>query len=169
MPPLEQSFKANPHRRPLQVLRKSAIMKICIPVATPCGLHAALEPDFSGARHLIVADTEDDTVRLLDRQQWRTGDDEIVSGIQAVFCTQVEPGIARDLQANGIQVHLCEASSAGDVLAQFRAGQLQPLPPLSAAQGRCCCGGHHDHAQEHRHEHEDVGGCGGHGGCACRH
>ncbi len=166
-------------------------MKLCIPVASPEGLSSALHADFGAAQHLVIVDGE--TVHLLDRAQPESISEELVSGIQAILCSEIHPRLLFELQRNGIQVYGCEALTAADALAQFRKGELEAAPPFNPHEegGEGCCGGH-SHAGEHEccggkghedpdheccggkgHAHEE-GGCGGHGrkqagGCGCGH
>jgi len=140
-------------------------MKLCIPVATADGLNAALEPDFGAARHLIVLDSEGEGFHALDRANPESISPEVVAGIEGIFCGEIHPRLLFELQQNGIEVFACEAASAADALAQFRAGALEAAPLFSLPpemSGGCGCG--HSHG-EHQHEHgEHAGGCCGGGG-----
>lgn len=139
-------------------------MKLCIPVATPDGLNAALESDFGAAQHLIVLDSEADHFHAIDRARPELISQDLVSGIQGVICGEIHPRLLFELQQNGIQVFGCEAESAAEALAMFRAGSLEAAPafaiPADMAGG--CCGGH-GHGHQHAHEHGAGGCCGGKG------
>lgn len=144
-------------------------MKLCIPVATPDGLNAALESDFGAAQHLIVLESDSDLFAAIDRAQPELISPELVSGIEGVICGEIHPRLLFELQQNGIQVFGCEAASAGEALTLFRAGTLEAAPafsmPAEAAGG--CCGGHghshgHEHHHGHAHAHGEGGCCGGH-------
>lgn len=141
-------------------------MKLCIPVAAPEGLAAALEPDFGAAQHLLIIETESQTVHAVDRAHPELISEEVVAGIQGILCGEIHPRLLFELQQNGIQVFGCEAPTASVALDQFHAGKLEVAPPFSLPpemQGGCGCG--------HEHEgHGEGGCCGGHGegeGCGC--
>lgn len=137
-------------------------MKLCIPVATPDGLNAALESDFGAAQHLIVLESDSDQFAAVDRAQPERIDPELVSGIQGVICSEIHPRLLFELQQNGVQVFGCEAASAAEALAQFRAGELEAVPAFSLPpEAGGCCGGH-GHHHGHSHAHGEGGCCGGH-------
>lgn len=162
-------------------------MKLCIPVATPEGLAAPLFADFGAARYLLIV--EDETLQAIDRSQPELISEQVVAGIEGVLCSEIHPRLLYELQQNGIQVYGCEAASAGEALAQFRAGELEAAPPFSVPpEAACGCGGHEEEASgccggkgHHEAGHECCGGkghddpehecCGGkghghgHGGC----
>lgn len=161
-------------------------MKLCIPVATPEGLASPLFADFGAARHLLIVDG--DSLHAIDRAQPELIAEQTVAGIQGVLCGEIHPRLLFELQQNGIQVFGCEAASAGEALAQFRAGELEAAPPFSVPpEAACGCGGHEESApgccggkghDDPEHEccggkgHGHEGGCGGHGksgGCGCGH
>lgn len=174
-------------------------MKLCIPVATPDGLAAALEADFGAAQHLLILDSDSDTPHAIDRAQPELIREEVVSGIQGILCGAIHPRLLFELQQNGIQVFGCEAATAGEALAQFRAGTLEAAPPFALPpemQGGCGCGGHAEaghgcgcgdaegegccggHGEDHEccggkgHDDPDHECCGGKGeghGCGCGH
>lgn len=137
-------------------------MKLCIPVATPDGLNAALEADFGAAQHLLILDSDSDVVHAIDRAQPELIREEVVAGIQGILCGEIHPRLLFELQQNGIQVFGCEADSAAAALAQFRAGELEAAPAFSLPpevagheHGGCCGGkGHAD---------DDHACCGGKG------
>ncbi|MDP5239292.1 hypothetical protein Q9Q94_07110 [Uliginosibacterium sp. 31-16] len=143
-------------------------MKLCIPVATPDGLAAALEADFGAAQHLLILDSDSEVFHAIDRAQPEAISEEIVSGIQGILCSEIHPQLLFQLQQNGIQVFGCEAESAAAALAQFRAGELEAAPLFNPEHaGGGCCGGH-DHAADHEccgganhgDDHECCGGKG---------
>lgn len=137
-------------------------MKLCIPVATPDGLAAALESDFGAAQHLIVLESDSDQFAAVDRAQPERIDPELVSGIQGVICSEIHPRLLFELQQNGVQVFGSEAASAAEALAQFRAGELEAVPAFSQPpEAGGCCGGH-GHHHGHAHAHGEGGCCGGH-------
>lgn len=141
-------------------------MKLCIPVATPDGLNAALESDFGAAQHLIVLDSDSDQFTAVDRARPELISPELVSGIEGVICGEIHPRLLFELQQNGIQVFGCEAESAAEALALFRAGSLEAAPAFSmpADMAGGCCGGHgHHHGHGHAHDHSAGGCCGGKG------
>jgi len=163
-------------------------MKLCIPVASPDGLNAALEADFGAAQHLLILDSDSDVVHAVDRAKPELISEEVVGGIQGVLCGEIHPRLLFELQQNGIQVFGCEADSAAVALAQFRAGELEAAPAFSMPpevagheHGGCCGGkGHADDDHEccggkgHEDaEHECCGGKGHddatHGGCGGGH
>jgi predicted Fe-Mo cluster-binding NifX family protein len=142
-------------------------MKLCIPVATPEGLDATLEADFGAAQHLIVLESDSDIVHAVDRAHPELISEELVTGIQGVLCGEIHPRLLFELQQNGIQVYGCEAGTAGQALAQFRAGELEAAPPFSLPpemEGGCGCGhaeGHGEHACGGAEDgHECCGGAG---------
>jgi predicted Fe-Mo cluster-binding NifX family protein len=171
-------------------------MKLCIPVATPDGLHAAFEGDFGTARHLIVLDSNGydrrQSIHAIDRTKPELTSAEVVTGIGGVLCGDIEPSLLFQLQQGGIQVFECKATSAAAALAQFRAGKLHPLPrverpsELEQKHSGCgggprddahqCCGGKgqdgddgHQHGHNHAaHENPDPA-CRRNGGCGCKH
>lgn len=165
-------------------------MKLCIPVAAPEGLAAALEPDFGAAQHLLIIEADGQTMHAVDRAHPELIKEEAVAGIQGILCGEIHPRLLYELQQNGIQVYGCEASTAAAALDQFRAGELEAAPPFSLPpdmQGGCGCG--HDHGGHGEGGccggggdgegcgcgtgEEKQGGCcggeGGHGGCGCSH
>jgi len=156
-------------------------MKICIPVTTPDGLSAALESDFGAAQHLLILDSEGSDVCALDRAHPELISQEAVAGIQGVLCGQIHPRLLMELQHNGIQVFACEAQTAAAALAQFRAGELEAVPPFTVPEEVAggCCGGHAQHNKDHEccggkgHDDKDHECCGGKGhadgesGCGC--
>lgn len=171
-------------------------MKLCIPVATPEGLAAALEPDFGAAQHLVIIEDDGQTLHAVDRAKPELISEDMVSGIQGVICGEIHPRLLYELQQNGIQVFGCEASTAGEALTQFHAGELEAAPPFSLPadmQGEGCgCGHNHDSeacgCSQDGDDHECCGGkghdnpdhecCGGKGqdggkghggGCGCGH
>lgn len=140
-------------------------MKLCIPVATADGLNAALEPDFGAARHLLVLDSEGQGFHALDRANPESISPEVVAGIEGIFCGEIHPRLLFELQQNGIKVFACEAGSAADALAQFRAGELEAAPLFSLPpemSGGCGCG--HSHGEHQHAQGEQAGGCCGGGG-----
>jgi len=141
-------------------------MKLCIPVAAPEGLAAALEPDFGAAQHLLIIEDDGKTIHAVDRAHPELIKEEAVAGIEGILCGEIHPRLLYELQQNGIQIYGCEAPTASAALDQFLAGELEAAPAFSLPpemQGGCGCG--------HKHGEEAEGGCcGGHGegeGCGC--
>lgn len=134
-------------------------MKLCIPVATPEGLGAALEADFGAARHLIIIDSDSDVAHAIDRAQPDQIKEDVVAGIQGILCGEIHPRLLFELQHNGIDVYGCEAATAAEALAQFRAGELTAAPAFELPpdmQGGCGCSHGDGHGEGH-------GCCGGEG------
>ena len=128
-------------------------MKLCIPVAAPEGLASMIEADFGAAQHLIILDSDSDTFHAVDRNSPEQVSDEIIGGIEGIFCNEIHPRLLVQLQQNGVHVFGVDPGSVADVLAQFRAGELEPLPRFSPPQdGGGCCGGHDHGAAEADHE-----------------
>lgn len=162
-------------------------MKLCIPVASAEGLSAPLHADFGAARHLLIVEGE--VGHCVDREHPELISEDIVSGIQGILCSEIHPRLLFELQHNGIQVYGCEATSAGEALAQFQAGELEAAPPFNPGEEQAggCCGGHGHGEADGEHEccggkghddpdHECCGGKGhgqgsaqGRGGCGCGH
>ncbi|MEN3111318.1 NifB/NifX family molybdenum-iron cluster-binding protein [Uliginosibacterium paludis] len=162
-------------------------MKLCIPVASAEGLDAPLHPDFGAARHLLIVEGE--SLHAVDREHPELISEAIVSGIDGILCSEIHPRLLYELQHSGVQVYGCEAESAREALAQFRAGELEAAPPFDprGEAGAHACGGHEhgDHECCGGKGHDDPdheccggkghgqggGGCGGHGhgGCGCAH
>lgn len=159
-------------------------MKLCIPVATAEGLNAPLFPDFGAARHLLIIDG--DAVHAVDREHPEQISEALVAGIEGILCSEIHPQLLFQLQQNRIGVFGCEAATAGEALALFRAGELEAAPifdPHGEAGGGCC-GGHGDDGEDSHGccggaghddpEHECCGGQGREGGgcggqCGCGH
>lgn len=151
-------------------------MKLCIPIASPDGLAAALHADFGAAQHLLVIDSESGTHIAVDRARPETIAEETIAGIQGIVCSEIHPRLLFELQHNGIQVYGCAAETAGAALALFQAGELEAAPPFEPHEARgdhphghggCCGGG--KHAEEHEccggkgHDDPDHECCGGKG------
>jgi len=146
-------------------------MKLCIPVATPDGLNAALEADFGAAQHLLILDSDSEVIHTVDRAKPELISEDVVAGIQGILCGEIHPRLLFELQQNGIQVFGCEADSAATALAQFRAGELEAAPTFSLPpevtgheHGGCCGGkGHDDDAHEccggKGHDDDDAHEC----------
>lgn len=148
-------------------------MKLCIPIASPDGLAAALHADFGAAQHLLVIDSESGTHIAVDRARPETIAEETIAGIQGIVCSEIHPRLLFELQHNGIQVYGCAAETAGAALALFQAGELEAAPPFEPHEargdhqhGHGCCGGA-NHAEEHEccggkgHDDPDHECCGG--------
>ena len=142
-------------------------MKLCIPVASPEGQESKLAADFGAARHLLILDSESELFEALDRAEPSTIAQSAVAEIRGVLCSEMHPHLLFNLQKNGIQVFGCEAQTAAEALAQFRAGELEAVPEIPAEMFEhegCGCGSH---------GRGEGGSCGGHDhgqeGCGCQH
>ncbi len=172
--------------------------RVSIPVVSEDGLSARVSPHFGRAPlHLILE--EDGTVAALLRGDPAEGGKALpleslsALGVGAVLCPGLGRGAHDRLASTGIAVLHCEASTSGEALAQYMAGQLQPVTEemLEAhdrdreagrrglrGAGHCAekDAGGHPHGECHRHGSghgrccENGGGRGqGHGrGRCCR-
>ncbi len=73
-------------------------MKLCIPIASPDGLAAALHADFGAAQHLLVIDSESGTHIAVDRARPETIAEETIAGIQGIVCSEIHPRLLFELR-----------------------------------------------------------------------
>jgi predicted Fe-Mo cluster-binding NifX family protein len=106
--------------------------RVSIPVVSEDGLSARVSPHFGRAPlHLILE--EDGTVAALLRGDPAEGGKALpleslsALGVGAVLCPGLGRGAHDRLASTGIAVLHCEASTSGEALAQYMAGQLQPV------------------------------------------
>ena len=107
-------------------------MKVAV-AASGRDMNAPLDPRFGRAAAFVVYDTDGDSFEVVDNTMnlnaaqgagVQTAQNVAATGALAVIGSNFGPKAVQVLQAAGIKMYLCSASTVGAALGQFKAGQL---------------------------------------------
>ncbi|MBN1321268.1 MAG: NifB/NifX family molybdenum-iron cluster-binding protein [Thermoleophilia bacterium] len=111
-------------------------MKIAITAAGP-DLSSAVDQRFGRGRYLLIVDTPERTVQVIDNQAGmnaaqgagiQAAQSVIDSGATVLISGHCGPKAFRALKAAGIEVHLTAGGTVDEVLSQFEEGKLELAP-----------------------------------------
>lgn len=122
-------------------------MKICIPVEEDKGIESQVCLHFGSAPGFMIVDTETGSHRLIANRNQHHGHGQCtpLSALQgeevdAMAVGGIGGGALNKLTAANIRVYGCAKTSVAEIVADFKAGKLQPM------QSSSCC-------QHHGHNH----------------
>ena len=127
-------------------------MTLCIPVTTSQGLASEVSAHFGSAPFFLLFDDTLETPTVVENPnrvhaQGQCNPLAALDGktVQAVITGGIGRGALLKLQAAGIRVYRGAAPTAGEAIAQFKAGTLTELPLEQTCQGHGPggCGHHH--------------------------
>jgi predicted Fe-Mo cluster-binding NifX family protein len=130
-------------------------MRLLIPTNDTNGASAQLSGHFGRAPFYVIADTDADTVVVVENPSVSHGHGECVpasqgfaDGYDAVVCQGIGQGAINQLNQAGVPVYVSDGPDVAAAIASFRRSSLRMVGSEDACSGSGSesCGGHgHDH------------------------
>ena len=120
-------------------------MNLCMPVVANEGLNSTLSAHFGSAPAFLIVDTDDASCRAIvnENDHHAHGQCTPLAALQGeridgLVVAGIGRGALGKLEAASIRVYLSKPTTAGEALAAFKAGALQPM-----SAGQACAGHGH--------------------------
>ena len=120
-------------------------MKICIPTETDQGLEAAVMAHFGSAPYFTIYDTDTRCFEHIGNRNlhhMHGGCQPLLAlngkAVDVVICGGMGARAVQKLGAGGIQAYKVKGATVKEALANYLAGQLNPITPLNACQDHDC-------------------------------